>query len=97
MTKAPLETLATPEAAGSGRSVQVFQVCAPTEGVRTCRAVVKICTLTYDVEEWPPYASEKPTLTDWIGPATRPKQAPVPDICQIWRSAPVLTHMHTDE
>jgi hypothetical protein len=69
ITKAPLETLATPKT-GAGRSVQVFQTCTPTEeGVRVCRAVVKICTLTDDVEERPPYAAEKRTLADRIGPA----------------------------
>jgi hypothetical protein len=56
LEKSPLETLATPEAAGAGRSVQVFQNCTPTEeGVPSaCRAVVKICTYEDDVEDRPP-------------------------------------------
>lgn len=48
----------------------MFQTCTLTEEeVRVCRAVVKICTLTHDVEERPPYAAEKRTLAEWIGPA----------------------------
>jgi hypothetical protein len=67
--KSPLETLLASPTAESGRSVQVFQTCTLTgAGVRVCRAVVKVCTMTKN-EEWPPIRCREayPRRTDRTG------------------------------